>query len=210
MQMSRTLLAGIFLSAAIAFAGCSSGGYGTSPGDSYPYASIPAPGTASVVLSSEMQTLPLPTSAGYGGTLQFARATSGVGASVNVDLGIAPPFGTGTPVLAPTGVAGARAPIPYIYIAFTPDRAVTLSAFPSFSFTLPAEILPTGTLFLGSYDPANPLAGYRLGVEGPVSPQTNSAVFLAPTQSAPTWQAKQTYAFVLYGIPTPSPSPSPT
>ena len=84
MQMSRTPLAGIFLSAAIAFAGCSSGGYGTSPGDSYPYASIPTPGTASVVLSSEMQTFPLPTSAGYGGTLQFARATSGVGASVNV------------------------------------------------------------------------------------------------------------------------------
>jgi len=200
---------GLVLAACILATGCDSKGYGTSPSDSYPYASIPTPGTVSVTLSSASQVIPLPSTADYGGTITLPAAATGAGTRVALYTGIAPPFGPGTPVLAPTSINDAPAPIPLIYLTFTPASATTLATLPGFAITLPANISSGATFYLGAYDPAAPLSGYILGTEGPASVSGSALTFTPPPRSGPTWNAQQTYAYVLYAIPTPAPTPSP-
>lgn len=201
---------GLVLAACILAAGCDSKGYGTSAGDSYPYASIPTPGTASVTLSNAAQIIPLPGTADYAGSIAMPAAALGAGTRVALYTGIAPPFGPGTPVLAPTSINGAPAPIPLIYLTFTPASTTTLATYPGFALTLPANISTGATFYLGAYDPAAPLDGYVLGAEGPASVSGSALTFTPPPRSGPAWTAQRTYAYVLYALPLPAPTPSPT
>lgn len=164
-------------------------------------------GTGSATLGAAVVTAALPPTVGYTGTIDFPAVTPG--AALALYDGVAPENGTTTPVLAPSQVGTAPAPIPLIYIQLTPNANVSLPAYPGFTITLPANI-PTGpSFFLGFFNPAAPLNGYALATEGPASVSNGVLTFAPPPVAPPQLQANQTYGFVLYEIPTPSPSSAP-
>jgi hypothetical protein len=195
----------LFLAGALAaaiLAGCGAG-TGSSPSDAFPYAQQPAPGTITAAFSNAPQSVQLPPAAGFTGTVYLPAATTGSGVTVTLYAGISPP-GT-DPVISPTQTGNGPAPIPLIYLGLTPAASVALPSLPSFTIVLPAYIATGPNFFLGLYDPANQLAGYALGSEGPATVTGSTLTFAAPL--APIrLQANQTYALSLYAVPTPPPA----
>lgn len=187
---------------------CGAQGYGTSPGDSFALARI-SPGNGETILTNAQHIAPLPATVGYTGSVLVPRALNGAGTSLAIYTGVYPKDGTTTPVLAPTQVGSARAPIPLIYLQFTPTADTTLASYPGFTIDLPDNI-PTGPQFyIGAYDPATPLAGYALATEGPATVTGSTLTFTPPPTITPVLRGKSVYAYVLYEIPTPAPSPIP-
>ena len=203
---ARYWFCGALLAAAFV-TGCSGAGSGTSPGDSFALAHIPAPGRAVVSFGSGATSVPLPATTGYNGTIALPATSAGSG-SAAVYVGIAPQGGTTVPVLAPTQMGAGQAPIPLIYLTFTPTASLPLGAYPGFTITLPSDIPIGPALYLGYYDSAHPLNGYALALEGPATVAGSTARFTPPPGAGPTWQPNNVYAFVLYEVPTSAPSPS--
>jgi hypothetical protein len=194
------LLAGL---AATALAGCANGA-GSNPINTNPLSAPPAAG-GSFVASSSPQGVPLPSVLGYAGTLDVVGATDGVGSTVSVTASVVPPS-VDPQLVVLQSPSVPNPPIPLIYIGLQPSATISMSALPSFTIQLPPDVPVKGTFSIGLFDPANPSAGYALGVEGPAVPAGQTLTFVAPTEPV-TFRMQQPYAFALYETPSPAPSP---
>ena len=92
------------------------------------------------------------------------------------------------------------------YLCMTPVQTVTLSAWPSFSFTVPSTLAGSGgTSYVAIY---NPVPAVWSEVEGPAAGSGSTFTF-ANASGGPTLLSGQTYCFGLVTLPAPLPSPSP-
>ena len=226
---------GIFLKRRAAFAaltlalilaaGCGGGGGG---GGSTPaVVSVPTPtptatpipsfsSSTSVPLSSGALTVP--SSNGFGGSVNLTAGSVPIGTVVNETLtNVAP---TGLPLASLSDV---RRPLASqagstLYLVLSVTNTVTLSAPPAFTLAVPNAFLISGdSYYLAFYDGSQPTLGWQAPFGGPAA-YANGA--LSVTASKPvTLQANVTYGFALYAVagggtatptPTSSPSPSPT
>ena len=167
-------------------------------------------------------TAPLGALAGQTASLTLPATASGTG-SVSAQLMATQPAG------APTLQSSKRLPraigtsqlTPLLFIALTPSVNLAFSSTPAFTFTFPAGFaLASGTqAYIAFYDPTQPAASWQnfLG-PGAVSGSSSTGITITFASVARTisFQANQTYIFVLFttgaviAVPTPTPSPTAT
>ena len=214
MIRSRTAVA---LTAAALLAGC---GPGTNASPPVPVASAtpsPAPSSTTLAVGTTPGTLALPAANGAVATVSLSGAAgTAANASITVTASTSPPAGI-TP-LASVGRAPATGRtisavtrVPLAYFTFVPNVDIQLAAFPAFTITFPASILPAGTtVHEGFLDASTSQPVYTLDIAF----GANSATLTA-TASAPKLLAGRSYVFVFYyetgsaASPTPAPSTTP-
>lgn len=163
--------------------------------------------------------------------LPSPTASAGVSGSVALPAGSGSSIPAGTTLAqtltnqAPSGISTlvtllrSRLAAPNIsiiaYVGEEFSAPVTLSAPPSFSFTLsPSNIVSGASYYVALYDPMNAALGWQLGFEGPGALSGDSLSFTG-TGGAMTFAANQQYWFGLYAAstaaatPTPAPSATP-
>jgi hypothetical protein len=173
----------------------------------------------------------LPTLTATGGTAATltlpAQAAGGVTALAAALLSATAP--AGPPVLSSIDRRSAQSessPISGIlYISFSlavppPATSITLTAAPSFSFTLPASYfsLPNTSFYLAVYDPSHPSLGWQSRQETCTPAAATLTLACGPPQppSPVTILNNVTYTIALYAVstsavaPTPQPSANPT
>ncbi len=91
------------------------------------------------------------------------------------------------------------------YLCVTPVQTVTLSAWPSFSFTVPSSVAGAGSSsYVAIY---NPIAAVWSEIEGPAA-VSGSVFAFSNTSPGPTLLSGQMYCFGLVTTPAPLPVPS--
>lgn len=169
--------------------------------------------TSSTAVSSNAgaaQTIPMPTVAGASGSVVLPAGTQTAGGTtLQVTLQTVP-GGVAALQSAQRRASDVGSTNAQLYLVLTPSQTITLPAFPSFAFTVPASlVLPNESEYLAFYDAAQ--GGYRT-VFGPAT-VANSVVRFSGSSAPLTLAAGQQYVFVLYGVPAvvagnPVPSPS--
>ncbi len=210
----------ILLPAVLAACGGGGGGGGaTVVPTQAPATPTPVPTTAavSIPVGAASSTTSLGSVASESATLGLAAASSGSG-SATAQLALTAPAG------APTLQSATRLPraigttnlTALLFIALTPTATLSFPSTPSFTFTFPSGFaLAAGTAaYIAEYDPTQPSAGWQPFL-GPGTLSGTTIAFAAVSRSV-TFQANQTYLFVLFttgaviGVPTAAPSPTPT
>ncbi len=190
---------------AVLLAACGGGGatlpvLTPSPGPAACASASCATTTAALVSnSSAAQTVALPSLAGFGGTVVFPAGTQAPGgASLQLTLETAPAdvAALQSALRRPAAVGTTNA---QLYVVLRPAQTITLPAFPTFSFDLPAAAASAALdEYVAFYDGAQ--GGYR-ALYGPARAVGGVVTFTG--SSAPlVLAAGQTYAFALYGLPT--------
>jgi hypothetical protein len=201
-------------------AGCGGGSGGSAP------VTVPSPvpstapqcaaatcATSSSAVSSNAtaaQTIPMPSIAGASGSVVLPAGTqTATGTTLQVTLQTVP-GGVAALQSAQRRASDVGSTNGQLYLVLTPSQTITLPAFPSFAFTVPASlVLPDENEYVAFYDAAQ--GGYRT-VFGPAT-AVNGVVRFGGTSAPLTLVGGLSYVFVLYGIPAvvagnPVPSPS--
>lgn len=191
------------LGLAVLLAACGGGGGGaTATGFvSAPYCAADSCATTTAALVSNpsaAQTAVLPSLAGIAGTVTFGAGTqapSGASLQLTVETVPGDVAALQSALRRPAAVGATSA---QLYVVLRPAQTITLPAFPTFSFTLPAAIASAQlNEYVAFYDTAQ--GGYR-ALYGPARAVGGVVTFTGP--SAPlVLVAGQTYAFALYGVP---------
>ncbi len=209
--MNRPGLAAAVLTAAL-LAACGGGGVTTQP---VPLASpTSAPVSATLAVGTSPATQSLSVANGATATISVtAAAGTPANASVAISTTAGPPAG-GTAIAATLRQIQAVSHVSLAYVIFVANVDVQLAAFPTFTFTFPASVLPAGaTIHQAFSDPTVLPLGYIYDVANGANgaPLTTTA-----SAKAPKLIAGKTYVFALYyetgsaATPTPAPSATPS
>jgi hypothetical protein len=209
-----------------ALAACGGGGGSSAPNAAGGVTAIAtplptAPPTAAPVFVNAgfvPTTAALGASAGTTASITLPASTSGSGAVVAQLLATQPAT---APVLQsatrlPRAIGTAQLQ-PLLFITLTPTATISFGTTPAFTFALGAglTIVPPAQAYVAYYDPANAAAGWQ-NLIGPATPGSNPlaapTLTFASNAKALTFQANQTYVFVLFttaaaiAVPTPAPA----
>ncbi|MDQ6943216.1 MAG: hypothetical protein M3169_11985, partial [Candidatus Eremiobacteraeota bacterium] len=200
------------LTAAALLAGCGGGAATSVPvlsANATPTPS-PAPFVATLSVGTSPATQTLPSFNGTTGTVSLTGAAgTPANASVTVTASTAPPAGT-IALAAAARSAKALTRTPIAYFTFTPNVDIQLASFPTFTISLPSNLVPAGTTIHEAFlDASTSQPVYTLDVAfGP-----NGATF-SSSAAAPKLLAGKSYVFVFYyeqgSNATPAPSTTPS
>ena len=165
-------------------------------------------------------TLPLPSSHGFGGSVTFPASSPQQQVNLTETLQNFAPQ-DGTPALTkdrvPQGVRQALAQVPHqtiVYLKLVTDGLVTIGNSPTFTFTVPADVITPNTSFYVAYFDKTGIDDWILAWEGPASVSGTTLTFATNNLGPFPIQPNTSYWFALVavttGTVTPSPSPSPT
>ena len=194
------------LGLAVLLAACGGGPGAAAPAGfvSAPFCAADACATATAALVSNpsaAQTVALPAFAGIAGTVTFGAGTQAPGgASLQLAVETAPAdvAALQSALRRPAAVGSTNA---QLYVVLRPAQTVTLPAYPTFSFTLPAAIASADlNEYVAFYDAAQ--GGYR-ALYGPARAVGGVVTFTGPTAPL-VLAAGQTYVFALYGVAAPN------
>jgi hypothetical protein len=191
--MNRPRLAAAVLTAAL-LAACGGGGVTTQP---VPLASpTSAPVSATLAVGTSPATQSLSVANGAAATISVtAAAGTPANASVAISTTAGVPAG-GTAIAATLRQIQAVSHVSLAYVIFVANVDVQLAAFPTFTFTFPASVLPAGaTIHQAFSDPTVLPLGYIYDVANGANgaPLTTTA-----SAKAPKLIAGKTYVFALY------------
>ena len=165
--------------------------------------------------------VPLPSPAASAGVSGSVALAAGSGSSIPAGTTLAqtltnqPPSGISTLVRTLRSRLAAPNISIIAYVGEEFSAPVTLSAPPSFSFSLsPSNIVSGADYYLALFDPMHAALGWQLGFEGPGALTGDSLAFTG-SGSPMTFAANEEYWFGLYAVsaaastPTPAPSATP-
>ncbi|HEY0381836.1 MAG TPA: hypothetical protein VGC72_06530 [Candidatus Elarobacter sp.] len=189
---------GLTLICSAAVTACSGGGatsvpaLGTATPTPAPTATA-SPNPATLAVTSSPATSAVPPVNGATGTVAFGAVNPPAGATIAVTVSTTPPAGvTALQSLVRRTKTITRTTLGYV--TWTPSVTITLSAFPQYTMTFPAALVPAGTTLHEAFlDGATAQPIYQLDIAfGP------NGGTLTSTVSAPTLQAGKPYIFVFY------------
>jgi streptogramin lyase len=189
---------GLTLLCSVAVTACSGGGatsvpaLGTATPTPAPVATA-SPNPATLAVTSSPATSAVPPVNGATGTVSFGAVNPPAGATIAVTVSTTPPAGvTALQSLVRRTKAVTRTTL--AYVTWTPSVTIALSAFPQYTLTFPASLIPAGTTLHEAFlDGATAQPVYQLDIAfGP------NGGTLTSTIGAPTLQAGKQYIFVFY------------
>ena len=163
-------------------------------------------------------TLALPSSHGFSGTVTFPASTPQQQVNLTETLQNFPPQ-DGTPALTkdrvPQGVRQALAQVPHttiVYLKLVSDGSITIANSPTFSLTVPADVITPNTSFYIAFFDKTGIDDWILAWEGPAAVSGTTLTFPENNLGPFPLQANTSYWFALVAVTTGtiSPSPSPT
>jgi hypothetical protein len=173
-------------------------------------------GTANTADATSTTSVAMPSAGGYSGTETFTNPFDPVNASLDETLTNITPSGvTQSAARAPQSVRTAQTipPGAFVLLYFQEkfDHTIQFPAAPTFTFTIPSGVVPSGsTFYVGYYDAAS--AQWNDTFEGPITVSGTTVTFTSNGKPF-TFLANVTYTFRLIyfppGVPTPAPSASP-
>jgi hypothetical protein len=163
----------------------------------------------------------LPSSHGVSGALTLPAPTSTTTATLTETIqNFPPPAEDGVPALSsrrvPAGTRQSVAQLPHstiLYIRLIADQVIRLPNSPTFSLTLPSNLLvPGASYYVASYNDAQQPNDWNLSWEGPGTVSGSTIAFTTNGLGAFTFAAgvKYWFALVATGVPIPTPTPTPT
>ncbi|MDB5042280.1 MAG: putative subtilase-family protease [Candidatus Eremiobacteraeota bacterium] len=145
----------------------------------------------------------------YTGTVGFPTSTSG---SATVTATLSSTLPSGAPALsamrrkpAAIGVAGIA---PLVYLTLSASAAISFANTPTITVVLPLTVTPS-SVYLGLYDPSQPLSGWNFVQITPTVSNGNTLTFSTTVASVGLTAGSSTY-FALFASPLALPTPSPT
>lgn len=175
-----------------ALTACGGGGSGSSTVASTVPVSVPSATPPAAPVSAPGTTQTFANVGGFGGAISLPHALAGNG---NATVAVTSSAPSGVPALS-----GGIGIIPLLYVQITSPATLTLAAVPAFTLAIPSALnLGTFQLYVAAYDSSNASQGWQLGIEGPVSANSNAT--LAGSVSPFTLTAGTQYVFALYAQP---------
>lgn len=173
-------------------------------------------GTASSQDSTTTTSVTMPSAGGFAGTEIFTNPFAPVSASLDQTLTNITPSGVAqSSSRSPQSARVARTIPPgafvLLYYQEKFDHTIQFPAAPTFSFTIPSGVVPSGSAFyVGYYDTTT--GQWNDTFEGPITVSGTTVTFVSNGKPF-TFLANVTYTFRLIyfppGVPTPAPSASP-
>jgi DNA-binding beta-propeller fold protein YncE len=211
----RSRLVALGVVAALGFSGCTGGGGGSSSGvpqgsPSSSSSAAPSQATRTYPLGSAAASYDLAPLDGFSGSLTLPATV--VPANTRLQLTSSLQAPTGAPMLAAerlrpqaTGTLNV-----YFYTAIRLSSTVTFPTLPGFSVTLPATVNPSGLQFFYAISNPQPTNGaeVQFRTEGPAATSGQTVTF-APSPTALTLKAGQSYTLAFYAVSAIAAKPTP-